>query len=92
MMTVIKGRNAPIGKQVPCGYLLRSDTGKDMAIQDDWNFPGVASAFGFVACECGETDGTVDCAHKTADDMIQAAAEWLDAHEGEWVEDLGYFS
>ena len=74
-------------------YLLVNDeTGEDVLIQTDWDYPGVASSFGFVPCDCGETDGTVDCSHKTASDMIQSAAAYLDENIGESVDDPGYFS
>ena len=77
----------------PCCYVLvDEDTGEDILVQTDWDYPSVASAFGFVPCDCGETDGTVDCPHKTAGEMITAAAEWLDDHIGETVEDPGYFA
>ena len=73
-------------------YLLVDEDGNDILIQTDWDFPGVASSFGFVPCDCGDTDGTVDCAHQTASDMIQAAADFLDDNIGAKVEDPGYFN
>ena len=73
------------------GYLLAADDRRDILIQTDWDYPGVASTFGWVPCECGETDGTVDCPHKTASQMISEAAEYLDEHIGNTVEDPGYF-
>lgn len=74
----------------PCGFLIVRD-GADaysnepadtVLIQSDWDFPGVASRTGFVPCECGCTDGTVDCEHHTAGDMIAAAYDWLEARNG----------
>lgn len=76
------------------GHLTVRNVGKpalSMYVQVDWDYPSVASTFGFVACECGATDGTVDCAHKTAREMIAAAYEYLVEHEGEQAEDPGYF-
>lgn len=65
----------------------------EKAIQTDWDYPGVASTFGWTPCkECRETDGTVDCAHHTASEMISSAREWLDDHIGKTVDDPGYFS
>jgi hypothetical protein len=61
-------------------------------IQTDWEWPSVAANLGFVPCECGRTDGTVPCAHKTASEMISAAYEFLDAHIGETFDDPGYFT
>ena len=57
----------------------------------DWDYPGVASTFGWAPCDCGFTDGTVDCEHKTASEMIYEAGEYLDEHIGDVVEDPGYF-
>ena len=68
-------------------------TGNDKLIQTDWAYPGVAGSFGYIPCtECDETDGTIDCEHHTASEMIQAAQEWLDDNIGEVVDDPGYFS
>jgi hypothetical protein len=61
-------------------------TGSERFCQTDWEFPSLAGVFGFVPCECGATDGTVDCKHKTASDMISAAIDFLDEHEGEEIE------
>lgn len=60
-------------------------------LQTDWDYPGVASTFGWTPC-CQETDGTVDCPHKTATEMINEAYEYLLEHVGDEVEDPGYFS
>ncbi len=73
-------------------YLIVNDDGADLLVQTDWDYPGLASSFGFVPCECGETDGTVNCAHKTATEMINDAVTFLDDNLGKRVEDPGYFS
>src|SRR4051812_2002937 len=65
---------------------------EDMVFQTDWDFPGLAANFGYVPCDCGATDGTVDCPHKTAHAMISAAADYLDEHEGATCDDPGYFA
>jgi hypothetical protein len=72
-------------------YLLVAGDGRDVLIQTDGDFPGVASSFGWVPCPCGRTDGTVNCPHKAASAMIAEAAQYLDDHVGESVEDPGYF-
>lgn len=61
-------------------------------IQTDYDYPSLASTFGWVPCDkCNLTDGTVDCAHHKASEMIQNAYAHLKQHEGEQVEDPGYF-
>ena len=67
------------------------DERDSMLIQNDWDYPGVASTFGWtVGCEC-PTDGTVDCRHKTAAEHIASAHDYLIGHIGKVVEDPGYF-
>jgi hypothetical protein len=73
------------------GFTLRAENGQEVFIQSDWDYPGTASNLGFVPCECGETDGTVDCAHHTATEMISAAYDFLCEHDGETFTDPGYF-
>jgi len=80
------------------GYIVRSlETGEELYFQVDWDFPGLASTFGWSPCagcpaECkGATDGTVDCAERSVGDMINSAIDWLDRHDGEVAEDPGYF-
>jgi len=75
----------------PCGFLIVKDSANPYSenpsdsalIQSDWDFPGVASRMGFVPCACGATDGTVDCAHRTASEMIAAAYDFIRGHAGE---------
>ena len=64
-----------------------------MFIQADWDYPGVASTFGWSPC-CGSTDGTIDCPeHGTKVlAMIEEAREHLDDVAGFLaVDDPGYF-
>ena len=69
------------------------DESQTLLIQTDWEWPGIASTFGWVPCfECGATDGTVDCPHRTASEMIAEAGEWIRDHIGERTEDPGYFA
>ncbi len=72
-------------------YLVVAEDGQDILIQTDFDFPGIASTFGWSPCECGATDGTVDCGHKTASQMIAEAQRFLDENIGQSVEDPGYF-
>lgn len=83
-------------RYAPCGFLIvrdgadpySADPADSALIQSDWDFPGVASSTGFVPCDCGATDGTVDCAHKLAGDMIGAAYDWLADRAGQSFPDL----
>jgi hypothetical protein len=72
-------------------YLVVAEDGRDILIQTDFDFPGIASTFGWSPCECGATDGTVDCGHKTTSQMIAEAQAHLDDNIGQSVEDPGYF-
>lgn len=72
-------------------YRLEAEDGRDILIQTDFDFPGIASTFGWTPCVCGATDGTVDCAHRTATDMIAEAQAFLDDHIGDQADDPGYF-
>ena len=74
----------------PCSFLIVPKGGDPYddtittLIQTDWDWPGVAMAEGWQPCDqCRETDGTVDCQHRTASEMIQDARDWIDDHEGE---------
>lgn len=67
-----------------CFELIDVETGESVEfVQSDWDYPGLASMFGYVPCDCGATDGTVDCVHKTASEMISEAYDWLADHDGE---------
>jgi len=72
-------------------FVLQADDGRDLLIQVDWDYPGVASTFGWSPCPCGQTDGTVDCPHRTASEMIGEAGEFLRDHLGDTADDPGYF-
>ena len=72
-------------------FLIVAEDHRDILIQSDWDFPRTASTFGWKSCPCGQTDGTVDCAHKTRSQMMTEAAEFLEAHVGITVDDSGYF-
>lgn len=61
----------------------------NILVQSDFEFPGVASRMGWQPCsQCKNTDGTVDCDHRTATEMISSALHYLEAHEGERYEAL----
>jgi hypothetical protein len=84
------------------GYMIHDlDRGRTILIQTDWDYPGVASSFGWDirsahAPGCADpsgTDGTIDCPScgTTASSFITAAESWMDDHLGAIVEDPGYF-
>lgn len=95
-----KGRAVVVVLSPGGNYLVRRvnpkgetdvDEARTILVQSDWDFPGLARMFGWVACPCGATDGTVDCDHRTASEMIQEAQQVIDANLGLYAEDPGYF-
>lgn len=83
----------------PCSYLIckvggdwdTRDDERTVLVQTDWDYPGLASTFGWSPCH-DETDGTVDCpCGKTAGELIAEASQYLNEHCGEVVDDPGYF-
>jgi hypothetical protein len=66
-------------------------SGRTRLAQFDTDLPLLASTFGWSPCFCGATDGTIDCDHKTVDEMIASAREFLRAHAGDVADDPGYF-
>ncbi len=75
-----------------CGtFVLVAPSGKSLFVQSDWDFPAVAQAFGWSPCSCRQTDGTIDCEHESATEMIAEAGAFLLSRVGETVEDPGYF-
>ena len=54
-------------------------------VQSDWEYAGLACAFGWVPCECGFTDGTVNCKHKTVSEMLADAYDFLMQHVGDKI-------
>jgi hypothetical protein len=70
--------------------LVREDR-RALLIQTDWDYPKVASLFGWIPCPCGHTDGTIRCEHRTPRQMIVEAYDFLKERIGASVEDPGYF-
>jgi hypothetical protein len=75
----------------PCCVKLEASDGRDVLFQTDWDWPAIATLFGWSPCH-NSTDGTVTCPEcgKTASAMIEEARQWLDDHDGEDCEDPGY--
>lgn len=75
-----------------------------LLVQSDWDYPGVAGAFGWslrstqygnaTPCDHSGTDGTVRCddCGMPAGSFIADAAEWIADHFGETADDPGYFA
>lgn len=72
-------------------FLVKAADGRSILIQSDYDFPGIASTFGWQSCSCGTTDGTIDCPHQTVAEMIAEAREFLDSKIGASADDPGYF-
>lgn len=90
MLTVSRGRYE--GLRVPTGYVVHTVDYAHSILIGDADAPGVAETFGWCPCDCGATDGTVDCAHRTAEAMLAEAINYLDsvADMGATAEDPGY--
>jgi hypothetical protein len=89
----------------PCSFVVcraRPDGTWDMRddentrlVDSDWNYPSLASHFGWIPCKygCG-TDGTVTCRHFTASQMMESAYDYMacviDAGCPQ-IDDPGYF-
>lgn len=83
--------------------LLNKDKpAEDKLFQTDWDYPILAQYLGWKLklhnepCPHSSTDGTIDCKEcgVTASQFIQAAANWLNDHDGEIFENTsadGYF-
>jgi len=54
-------------------------------VQKPDDHPYAAKLFGWVPCDECEADGTADCAHKSSDEMIEEAREFLTEHTGEEI-------
>jgi hypothetical protein len=72
-------------------FVIVADSGRSILVQSDWDFPNLAMLFGWSACRCGGTDGTIDCEHRTVSEMVEDAREFLRAHVGDTADDPGYF-
>jgi hypothetical protein len=79
-------------------YVVHLATEKSLYIQTDWDFPGIATSFGWIPkkyrkCRHSGTDGTVDCPDcgRSASDFISEAWDYLAKNEGKIITDPGYF-
>jgi len=62
-------------------YLIVHDSGRDLLIQSDWDYPNTAYTFGWGPRRQFRNDT----------EEIQAAQKFLDRNIGKRVEDPGYF-
>ncbi len=68
----------------------REDNKSHTGGQEYWC--SIARYYGWKACEqCDDTDGSVDCAHHTEQDMLVSAGEFLSAHVGDETDDPGWW-
>ena len=74
------------------GFILEHEDGRDLLVDVDWDFPGLANYLGLWSPCHGDTDGTVDChCGNDAGSMIDAARAALDDQVGSTFDDPGYF-
>lgn len=66
-------------------FTIEDGQGREVFVQTDWDYGPIASAIGWTPCECGSTDGTVDCkrCNRMVGDMLAEAYDYLRDHEGE---------
>lgn len=69
------------------GYVVYGedvDGNPSYLVQSDYDYPCLADHLGWDGlCPCHRTDGTVDCEHMTAEQMIESASQWLFDHTDE---------
>ena len=74
----------PEGSPIFCFGLYAADSGECVEfVQSDWDWAGLASSLGWTPCECGSTDGTVACAHRTVSEMLSEAFAFLAERDGQ---------
>lgn len=88
----------------PCCIEIVAEDGQSRLIQTDWDWPGIASTFGWSVSDvqhdpedcdhCDHaTDGTVKCPKcgMPVSLFLKSAREFIDDNDGKTVEDPGYF-
>ena len=89
-----------------CAGRIVADDGRDILIQSDRDWPGVAETFGWSmrsvqflyadghdnGCHHAYTDGSLNCGcGVSVHEFIRAAGEYLDGADGATADDPGYF-
>jgi len=86
-------------------FVVIANNGKSFVVQQETDLPGLASTFGWdiralqknarmgPPCRHGGTDGSIDCpvCKLPVEEFIESARQFLMAHQGSIVSDLGYF-
>ena len=63
------------------GWVLQCEVlDRSLPLTRDTDILEAARLFGWSACECGLTDGTTACSHKTPDLMLEQAQQFLVAN------------
>ena len=83
LCTLIQG---PSGAPNFCFELIGPDGESVEFIQSDWHYAPLASRLGWQPCECGMTDGTVKCAHRSVSEMLGEAFDYLAERDGDSFE------
>lgn len=66
------------------------ETGETLPVRD-FDVTSLVWHLAGSGCECGESDGSVDCDCGTTMEFFEDALEWIDHNDGEVFEDPGYF-
>jgi hypothetical protein len=83
----VRLEQGPEGSPNFCFGLYDVATGESLEfVQSDWDYAGLASRLGWQACECGATDGTVDCPHHSVSEMLSSAFDFLAEKAGDEFE------
>jgi len=79
----IRLEQGPEGAPNFCFGLYDAATGECFEfVQSDWDYAGLAARCGWQACECGATDGTVNCEHRKVSEMLSEAFDFLAERDG----------
>ena len=83
----VRLEQGPEGSPNFCFGLYDVETGECLNfVQSDWDYAGLASSLGWAPCDCGRTDGTVNCEHRTVSEMLSEAFDYLSERDGEEFE------
>lgn len=69
-----------------CWYLCDGNGHDWPVVRDRKEHAYAARLFGWTACECGQTNGTTACEHRTVEEMLEEARAFLMDHIGDEIE------